>query len=473
MIKTLFLSVFEVSLQVSLIALVFIVFSPLLNQRYAAKWKYFVWIALAFRLVLPFPISLPSQQLVLYVPTQMTAPIAANAEAGIPLQLLPKRNSPGIALFDIAAALWLIGCVLFFAIHLFSCLHYKRKLLQNGSPVHDGCILHQLLQLLKELHIRRSIPVIISSKAGSPMIIGFFRPVLVLPETEYSREEMYFILKHELIHWKRHDIWIKLLLVTANAVHWFNPVIYILKKEAAIDMELSCDEKVIEGAAYSVRKAYTETLFSTLHKQHKKTAALTTQFYGGTDIMKKRFIHILHRANRKNGFPVLACVIALSLLLGIVTGCSFTEPAATGAPPQTDAFAEFEETADSTPPVPAPAPELEADISTEETLSADEQEIKNASETFAAAYFSGDLDTVKSYLITPYDWDIDVYPGTGSLSEFTLKGLTDIGHKGIGSVQVVSLEFRDSDYPDMFFYLTLEFIKQEDGWKLQFYGIEG
>lgn len=73
------------------------------------------------------------------------------------------------------------------------------------------------------------------------MIIGFIKPVLVLPEEQYSSEELFFILKHELIHLKRGDVYFKLLFVTANTVRWFNPLIWIMQKEAAIDMELSCD----------------------------------------------------------------------------------------------------------------------------------------------------------------------------------------------------------------------------------------
>lgn len=108
----------------------------------------------------------------------------------------------------------------------------------------------------------------------------------------------------------------------------------------------------------------------------------------------------------------------------------------------------------------------------EETLSDDAQEIKSIAENFVAAYFSGDTDAVHSCLTNPYEWDIEVYKA-GTVSELTLKGLADIGVEEVGSTQVISLEFRDCNLEDMFLYLTIEFIKQEDGWKIQFYGLEG
>lgn len=113
----------------------------------------------------------------------------------------------------------------------------------------------------------------------SPMIIGFLKPVLILPKEQYSAEKLYFILKHELVHLKRGDVYLKLLFVTANAVHWFNPLIWIMQKEAVIDMELSCDERVTQGADYAMRKAYTETLLSMLHRQYNRRTTLSTQFY--------------------------------------------------------------------------------------------------------------------------------------------------------------------------------------------------
>ncbi len=145
---------------------------------------------------------------------------------------------------------------------------------------------------------------------------------VVLPTCDYSEEELFFVLKHELIHIKRHDIYFKLLFVIANALHWFNPFVYIMQREAVVDMELSCDEKVIQQTAYAVRKAYTETLLSTFSKQHKKGTFLTTQFYGDKKIMKKRFKNILTKSPKKNGLLICICAICITLISGMLIGCS-------------------------------------------------------------------------------------------------------------------------------------------------------
>lgn len=486
MIKNLFVSIFEISVSTSLIVLILLILAPLLNRRYASKWNYYIWIALAFCLFIPFNINLPLQQIVINVPKEVTSPIIINAGDAIPITLQEEQKFMEITLLDLLAVIWLVVCVCFISVHIFSFLHYKAQIMKKGVYIESSSILCQLLNLQKDLQIKNKITIIKYSDAASPMIIGFFRPILVLPTNEYSQEELFFILKHELIHLKRHDIYFKLLFVMTNAIHWFNPLIYMMQKQASIDMELSCDERVIEGTDYAVRKAYTETLLATLHKQYKKAAAITTQFYGGNQIMKKRFKNILQKSKKKNGFLVLVCVISITLALGMMTGCSIMESSSSKIQTGNESLIEesknnvssSEGTADNTKIQTAPKQtqkpkESDDTKNLEESLSNDAQEMKRIAEDFASAYFSGDVDTVQSYLTTPYEWDIEVYKGTGTISEVTLKGLTDIGEEEIGSTQIISLEYKNSEYKDTFQYLTLEFTKQEEGWKIQFYGLEG
>lgn len=364
MITNLFLSIFAISISTGLIILLLLVFTPFLNKRYTAKWKYLIWVLIAVRLIIPFNMDIPIPGIVIDVPARMTSPIATGNEtdnhteaagaspsaatepadpdngsavgnitgstteptAGTVLRTLPQtvHLSEKLSWLDIAAYLWLAGCVLFLLVHIFSFLHYKRRIMKKGIVVEDDHILQQISSLSEELQIKPDIRILRYQDAGSPMVIGFLKPVLVLPDFHYSEDEMYFVLKHELVHIKRHDIYFKLLFVAANAVHWFNPLIYIMQKEAVVDMELSCDERVIRQTAYDVRKAYTETLFSTVCAQHKKKTILTTQFYGGEKIMKRRFTNILTTSTKKSGLLLCVSAVCITLISGTLIGCSDT-----------------------------------------------------------------------------------------------------------------------------------------------------
>lgn len=352
MITNLFLSIFAISISTGLIILLLFVFTPFLNKRYTAKWKYLIWVLIAVRLITPFNMDISVPRIEIDVPARMTAPIATGNETdnhteaagitpsagtepagntientagnGIRTLAQAEQMTEKISLLDIAAYIWLTGCVLFLLVHIFSFLHYKRRIMKRGVVVEDDSILQQVCRISGELQINSHIRILRYQDAGSPMVIGFLNPVLVLPDYHYTEDEMYFVLKHELVHIKRHDIYFKLLFVAANAVHWFNPFIYIMQKEAIVDMELSCDERVIRQTAYDVRKAYTETLFSTLCAQHKKKTILTTQFYGGEKIMKRRFTNILATSTKKSGLLLCVCAVCITLISGTLIGCSDT-----------------------------------------------------------------------------------------------------------------------------------------------------
>lgn len=102
------------------------------------------------------------------------------------------------------------------------------------------------------------------------------------------------------------------------------------------------------------------------------------------------------------------------------------------------------------------------------------QKIKTVLEAFAESYFNGDIDAIQKFLASTYEGEIDIYEGTGMISDLTVKGLSDTDEKRIENGKCnASLEFRDSNYEDMFLYLTFILVKEQGEWKIQFYGMEG
>lgn len=173
----------------------------------------------------------------------------------------------------------------------------------------------------------------------------------------------------------------------------------------------------------------------------------------------------------------------MTLILGMITGCSLAEENSLGTQINNEVSNNESSQVDfgnntNSQDIPSQIEESKEPAqdntpNTEKSLSSDGQKIKRIAEEFITAYFNGDTDSIQSFLSAPFEWDIEVYTGTGTISEISLKGLADIGEIENGSVQVVSIEYRDSDIGDSYRYLTLEFIKQKNEWKIQFYGIEG
>ena len=209
-----FLSILGISVSIGLIVIGLIFLTPFLNKRYAAKWKYMIWIFLALRLLIPFSgangqdvmdrmsqlkvgtnseseendannptdTAMPYRGIVVEIPAQMTTPIKASSE----------KSTADITMLDIVTLVWIIGSLIFIFVHLISYSHYKRQVLKNGKMIKETRILSQIFRLKRELHISRTVCVMEYDEAESPMIIGFIKPVLVLPKEQYNSEDLFF-----------------------------------------------------------------------------------------------------------------------------------------------------------------------------------------------------------------------------------------------------------------------------------------
>ena len=88
------------------------------------------------------------------------------------------------------------------------------------------------------------------------------RPVIVLPQREYSADELENILRHELAHLRRRDIIYKWFAAAVTALHWFNPLVWVAYILFCRDIELACDEKVVKGLDGAARADYSQALLS-------------------------------------------------------------------------------------------------------------------------------------------------------------------------------------------------------------------
>jgi hypothetical protein len=171
------------------------------------------------------------------------------------------------------------------------------------------------------------------------LITGFIKPILLIPSTDISDEDLKIIFTHELIHYKRKDIWYKLLLVFANAFHWFNPIIYKMSVESNKDIEMVCDTEVITNGDIEFRKHYSETILSMIHKEHIRYTSFSTYFYGGLKTMKQRIFNIFDMTKKRSGIITLCIILLLAAFLStaIVFGSPITKDHESDNPQTQDA----------------------------------------------------------------------------------------------------------------------------------------
>lgn len=222
-----------------------------------------------------------------------------------------KSPATNIPLTTIGTVIWALGAVVFLAWHFIGHLRYRRRLMHQSSPCTD----EQIISAMKELNGRLPIRTM---KGIEPMVMGCLKPILLLPEGEYADGEMRFILQHELAHYRRCHLWIKLLLLCVNGIHWFNPMVYLMVRWTDSDLEQACDDAVIHSAPLAVKKAYSEAILSAVSRN--RTPALSTCFNGGKQTLERRFRNIFG-SRKKNALPLMVIVMAAVLSAGLIS-CS-------------------------------------------------------------------------------------------------------------------------------------------------------
>lgn len=321
----------QIGLTVSLAALVPLILRRLMKKRYPARMVCVVWAILALRLLVPVQLTLPQAPVQVMPRTSYVVQSDQTAfrQAGLPVTQTPARWVTGtqaetlsaadtgtvktVDITDILLTLWLAGviaCVLWQGIGYYRLI---RRLKGTSQPV-ERADLHTILQeQCADLVIDREIPLRVSSAADCPMLAGFIHPTLYLPDERISRTDAAFIFRHELTHYKHGDLWLKLLLLAARCLHWFNPLVHLIARFAQEDIEAACDDAVVRGHDGAYRRAYGETILRSAIAQSQKRKALVSCFGDDKKTLMRRFEGLFDKSVKKRG---VALVVMIALLVG-------------------------------------------------------------------------------------------------------------------------------------------------------------
>ena len=321
----------QIGLTVSLAALVPLILRRLMKKRYPARMVCVVWAILALRLLIPVQLTLPQApvQVVPRTSYVVQSDQTAFRQTGLPVVQNPTRWVTGmqaqtlsaadtgtvktVDITDILLTLWLAGvitCVLWQGIGYYRLI----RSLKGTSRSVERADLHTILQeQCADLIIDREIPLRVSSAADCPMLAGFIHPTLYLPDERISRTDAAFIFRHELTHYKHGDLWLKLLLLAARCLHWFNPLVHLIARFAQEDIEAACDDAVVRGHDGAYRRAYGETILRSAIAQAQKRKALVSCFGDDKKTLMRRFEGLFDKSVKKRG---VALVVMIALLVG-------------------------------------------------------------------------------------------------------------------------------------------------------------
>jgi len=304
------------SVTMSALALLYMTVTPFLANRYSEKGRYYTWLIIVLGLIIPFRPQwgnaivtlVTGDAAVSVVSIPMTAPVDNAVRYSTLLNISWQK---------VVTAVWLAGMFIFIVCHLMKHYRFVRMARRWSRNITDEQILSLFQNLKVEMGITKRIELYLCSCVGSPLMIGIVRPRILLPAAQFAYDELRFIFKHELVHHRRMDLLYKYLVLAAAAVHWFNPIVWLMARAIDVSCEMSCDAEVMRNADTDARRHYAETIIDVVKCQSKLKTALSTNFYGGKKSMKRRIFSIMDSGKKKSGIAIVLCAFVLTMGIGM------------------------------------------------------------------------------------------------------------------------------------------------------------
>lgn len=347
-----FLQFAQVGLVTSLLGVLFTICSLWLNRRYSAGLRRWVWLVLALRLLAPFVLPLPMQPaLQLSLPGRAAAPLTSvEREPSVSIETpqaepssssaikgntapavgpesrqSPAQASGGLSLLQWAVVVWLgiaavllVGGAARFWLWCRGTMRFARPLGAEGERVYQRAAVAAGWPQSKLPPIYRCVAV------DTPMAVGLVRPVLLVPEREFSEEQLYVILLHELTHLRGGDLWQQGAWWLAAVLHWYNPAVWLLRRQACEDMELACDERVLALRGGPSPLLYSRVLLAAAGPAGP--CLFGAPFGAGEKLLRRRLGAAFGAAKRKKGRALLAGMVCAALLGAGFVACKAPAP---------------------------------------------------------------------------------------------------------------------------------------------------
>ena len=232
--------------------------------------------------------------------------------------LLRNAPVPSIVIYipsnvlDVLFLIWIAGFVVVFAGKFIVHFIFRRSVMSASVPVSDPAVLELFEQELQALEYYRPVRLVISSAVTAPLSMGTTKRsrVTVLPNREFTQQELHFVFRHEIHHLQRGDVSNKIFFAFCQALCWFNPLIWIATRKASDDLELSCDEIVLEDMDEQQRRQYAELLLDTAGH----SGGFTTCLSAAAETMRYRLKNVVTVRKRWPGTLMLSIAMFLCVM---------------------------------------------------------------------------------------------------------------------------------------------------------------
>ena len=169
---------------------------------------------------------------------------------GVPPAWLPFAAPPSSSGIALLALVWVVGAVVT-ALRLVPGLVALRRIRRNAMPLARPDARAALDAARRLTGLARPLTLLVSGDVRVPATWGVRRPVVALPPSadHWSVERLRLVLLHELLHVRRRDVLVELLLEAVTIALWFHPAVWLAARQLRLERERTCDEAVIDSGA--------------------------------------------------------------------------------------------------------------------------------------------------------------------------------------------------------------------------------
>ncbi|MBN2314071.1 MAG: M48 family metalloprotease, partial [Sedimentisphaerales bacterium] len=336
--------------QSGVLIVLLLIFDLLIRKRVRATLRYWIWMLIFVKLILPPSLSLPTgigywRGNILSATShaleeQLTNPPHEITESphlisgNTILFEIPQDQAPQITAESASPAtpvvsplnvltwqavvfvLWLVGVLILSALLIQRILFVNRLIAQSESAKNRFAEI--LNQCSKQMGIRRPIDLRLSNTISSPAVCGFFKPVILMPTNlikKLPQDQLRAVLIHELCHIQRSDLWINSVQTILQIIYFYNPLVWLTNLIVRRIREQAVDEMVLVTLGSGAKK-YSNTLIDIAEMAFFKTS-LSLRLISVVESKKAlegRIKQMLNRPIPKSAKPgILGLVIVLTL----------------------------------------------------------------------------------------------------------------------------------------------------------------
>ncbi len=253
-------------------------------------------------------------------------------------QVLPTGGIlKDIPVWSVLTAVWLIGIALTLCLFMIKVLRFRKKL-RICDPVIDERVLEIIKIHKNAAGVRNSITALECDFIHAPAVFGYFKPRILIPSRflkQMGTESLSAILLHEVCHISCHDILKNYIWLTAKALHWFNPLVWIAYKRYETDVEISRDGKAALLLSADGAEIFSKSLLDAAWYSRQDAVSislLAAPLFESKNKLKERILRLMNPDKKTKSAIVVSALLAMLMFVTcFTTACqavSANKPAA-------------------------------------------------------------------------------------------------------------------------------------------------